>query len=82
MRPDQFLTHIVLSRRSALGLAGATALGVAGLAGASPSAAAGSGETVDGPPYDDVMFDVAFAEAAVGRRPDTARPTSVAPSTR
>ena len=62
MRPDQFLTHIALSRRSALGLAGATALGVAGLAAASPSAAAGPGETLDGPPYDDVMFDVAFAE--------------------
>ena len=62
MRPDQFFIHAALSRRSALGLAGATALGVAGLAAASGAAAAAPGETLDGPPYDDEMFDVAFAE--------------------
>ena len=62
MRPDLFLTHTALSRRSALGLAGAAALGVAGLSVASPAAATGPGEVEGGGDYDDVMFDVAFAE--------------------
>ncbi|WP_448616420.1 cyclase family protein [Modestobacter sp. URMC 112] len=63
MRPDLFVAHTVLSRRSALGLAGAAALGVAGLAAASPAAATGpGGGSTGGGPYDDVMFDVAFAE--------------------
>ncbi len=42
MRPDLLLAHTALSRRSALGLAGAAALGVAGLAHASPAAAHGT----------------------------------------
>ncbi|WNV76922.1 cyclase family protein [Geodermatophilus sp. DSM 44513] len=63
MRPDHFLTHTALSRRSALGLAGAAALGAAGLARATPAAAHGSSGTGGGEQYDDVMFDVAAAEA-------------------
>ena len=63
MRPDLFLMHTALSRRSALGLAGAAALGVAGLSGASPVAAAGSSRALDHVTYDDVMFDVALAES-------------------
>lgn len=62
MRPDHFLTHTALSRRSALGLTGAAALGAAGLARATPAAAHGPGDAGGGAGYDDVMFDVAFAE--------------------
>lgn len=66
MRPDLLLAHTALSRRSALGLAGAAALGAAGLTGASPAAASpgGAGRVAPGRgvTYDDVMFDVAFAE--------------------
>ena len=75
MRPDLFLAHTVLSRRSALGLAGAAALGVAGLAAASPAAATGpGGGTTGGGPYDDVMFDVAVAEGG-GWAPSRYGPT-------
>ena len=74
MRPDLFLTHTALSRRSALGLAGAAALGVAGLTGASPAAAAGPSEAMGDAGYDDVMFDVAFAEGG-GWAPSRYGPT-------
>ena len=74
MRPDLFLAHTALSRRSALGLAGAAALGVAGLTGASPAAAAGPSEAMGGAGYDDVMFDVAFAEGG-GWAPSRYGPT-------
>lgn len=73
MRPDLFLAHTALSRRSALGLAGVAALGVAGLTGASPAAAAGRSEVMGGD-YDDVMFDVAFAEGG-GWAPSRYGPT-------
>ena len=74
MRPDLFVMHTALSRRSALGLAGAAALGVAGLTGASPAAAAGSNRAMDHERYDDVMFDVAFAEGG-GWAPSRYGPT-------
>ncbi|MFP5370102.1 MAG: cyclase family protein, partial [Actinomycetes bacterium] len=74
MRPDLFLMHTALSRRSALGLAGAAALGVAGLTGASPAAAAGSTRAMDHAPFDDAMFDVEFAEGG-GWAPSRYGPT-------
>ena len=74
MRPDLFLAHTALSRRSALGLAGVAALGVAGLTGASPAAAAERSELMGGGDYDDVMFDVAFAEGG-GWAPSRYGPT-------
>ena len=58
MRPDLLLAHTELSRRGALGLAGAAAASVlVGSSGTEAQAAPSSHGT-----YDDTMFDVAFAE--------------------
>ncbi|RFU19906.1 cyclase family protein [Geodermatophilus marinus] len=74
MRADLFLAHTALSRRAALGLAGAASLGVAGLGRVSPAAATGPGEAAGGAGYDDVMFDVALAEGG-GWAPSRYGPT-------
>ena len=74
MRPDLFLMHTALSRRSAFGLAGAAALGVAGLVGASPAAATARTQAEGEGDYDDVMFDVLFAEGG-GWAPSRYGPT-------
>ena len=64
MRPDLLLAHTALTRRSALGLAGATALAAAGLvAGAAPAAASGAEATPDPGNYDDSMFGWRRVEA-------------------
>src|SRR4028118_1536763 len=74
MRSDLFSAHTALSRRSALGLAGAPARGGAARTGAATAAAAGPSGARGGAGYDDAMFDVALAEGG-GWAPSRYGPT-------